>query len=53
MHSTPENNPLLEVSQLAVEFVTAAGRSQAVRSVSFTLQPGKTLALVGESGSGK
>ena len=53
MHSTPENKPLLEVRELAVDFVTAAGHTQAVRSVSFQLEPGKTLALVGESGSGK
>lgn len=53
MHSTPENKPLLEVCELAVDFVTAAGHTQAVRSVSFRLEPGKTLALVGESGSGK
>ena len=39
--------------ELAVDFVTAAGHTQAVRSVSFRLEPGKTLALVGESGSGK
>ena len=53
MHSTPENKLLLEVRELAVDFVTAAGHTQAVRSVSFQLEPGKTLALVGESGSGK
>lgn len=53
MHSTPENKPLLEVRNLAVDFVTAAGTSHAVRSVSFSLEQGKTLALVGESGSGK
>ena len=39
----------LIVEGLSIEF---AGRS-VVRNVSFTLEPGKTLALVGESGSGK
>ncbi len=53
MHSTPENKPLLAVKGLAVDFVSAAGTFQAVHSVSFTLERGKTLALVGESGSGK
>lgn len=53
MHSTPESKPLLAVKGLAVEFVTAAGQTRAVHSVSFTLERGKTLALVGESGSGK
>lgn len=53
MHSTPENNTLLEVNKLAVEFATAAGQTRAVHSVSFSLERGKTLALVGESGSGK
>ena len=39
----------LIVEGLSIEF---AGQS-VVRDVSFTLAPGKTLALVGESGSGK
>lgn len=39
----------LIVEGLSIEF---AGRS-VVRNLSFTLEPGKTLALVGESGSGK
>ncbi|WP_426217711.1 dipeptide ABC transporter ATP-binding protein [Pseudomonas sp. DWRC2-2] len=39
----------LIVEGLSIEF---AGQS-VVRNVSFTLEPGKTLALVGESGSGK
>lgn len=43
----------LEVSHLSVEFQTEEGCLQAVRDISFSLQPGHTLAIVGESGSGK
>lgn len=45
--------PALEVKNLSVEFDTYGGTVQAVRDVSFTLQPGRTLAIVGESGCGK
>ncbi len=44
---------LLEVKNLSVSFETDRGEVQAVRDVSFTLQPGETLAIVGESGCGK
>ena len=42
--------PILEIKDLAVSFDTYAGEVQAVRGVSFSLQPGETLAIVGESG---
>ena len=43
----------LEVNELSTSFATDAGRIQSVADVSFSIHPGKTLALVGESGSGK
>jgi len=48
-----ESVPLLVVEDLAVRFGQGAETVEAVRSVSFTLARGETLALVGESGSGK
>lgn len=47
------HNPILEVEDLRVTFVTERTVTPAVQGVSFSVQHGRTLALVGESGSGK
>jgi peptide/nickel transport system ATP-binding protein len=44
---------LLEVENLKTHFYTRDGVVRAVDGVSFTIEPGETLALVGESGCGK
>ncbi|WP_291297331.1 ABC transporter ATP-binding protein [Elioraea sp.] len=45
--------PLLTVEGLGIGFRTDQGPIQVVEDLSFSLEPGRTLAIVGESGCGK
>lgn len=47
------SQPLLALNNLSTSFFTDKGEIRAVEDVSFSIQPGQTLALVGESGCGK
>jgi peptide/nickel transport system ATP-binding protein len=45
--------PLLEVSNLSIDFQTRHGLVRAVRDVNWHIDAGETVAIIGESGSGK
>jgi peptide/nickel transport system ATP-binding protein len=45
--------PLLEVADLSVDYLTEAGDVRAVERVSFSVESGEFLGIVGESGCGK
>jgi len=47
------SEPLLEVKNLCVEYVTPKGNVRAVDDVSFRIDEGEVFGLAGESGSGK
>jgi len=51
--AAPPGGPILEVSDLSVEYLMDAGPVTAVDRVSFQVSPGEFLGIVGESGCGK
>ena len=46
-------NNIISIKNLSVGFQSQNNRSNVVKSISFDIPRGKTVALVGESGSGK
>ncbi len=47
------NHPLLQITDLSVDFVTREGDIPAVQNISFEVNKDETVGVVGESGSGK
>ena len=45
--------PLLQIENLAIDFIAENQKTQAVKNISLTINSGEIVALVGESGSGK
>ena len=48
-----DNEPIIEVDNLAVDFWVNGSWVNAARDISYSVRPGQVLAIVGESGSGK
>ncbi|MBE9607130.1 ABC transporter ATP-binding protein [Acetobacteraceae bacterium H6797] len=49
----PVTEPLVEVEDLSVTFVSRESEVRAVNGVNFTMMPGEVMCMLGESGSGK
>jgi peptide/nickel transport system ATP-binding protein len=47
------STPLLQITNLSIDFITDGIAANAVKSSSFTIEKGEIIAIVGESGSGK
>ncbi|WP_428425202.1 ABC transporter ATP-binding protein [Pararhizobium sp.] len=47
------DQPLLDIRNLSIDFPSRGGVVHAVNDVSWSVNPGETLAILGESGSGK
>lgn len=47
------DQPILNIKNLYVEYLTPRGPAQAVNNVSFSINPGEVFGLAGESGCGK
>ena len=46
-------NTLIDIKNLSIGFYSNLKKTNVVKSISFQIPKGKTVALVGESGSGK
>jgi peptide/nickel transport system ATP-binding protein len=47
------STPLLQITNLSIDFIGDGGISNAVKNSSFSIEKGEIVAIVGESGSGK
>lgn len=50
---TNDRAPILDISDMTIDFASRRGSTTAVRNVSLSIRPGEILGVVGESGAGK